>query len=86
MSQIQVDMQSLKEAINTPPNQYAASLDTNPVALQQQLFKIKEDMKHLQQMKHIYPTTHRSTHSLRTFPPSTVNVLLIQRMIQGVTL
>ena len=34
-----------------PHTQYAAHLDTNPVASQQQLSKIKEDMKKLQQMK-----------------------------------
>ena len=36
ISQLQTDMQSLKDAINTPYIQYAAPLDTNPVALQQQ--------------------------------------------------
>ena len=50
-SQLQTDIQSLKEAINTPHTQYTAPLDTNPVALQQQLSKIKEDINHLQQMK-----------------------------------
>ena len=49
--QLQTDMQSLKEAINTPHTQYAAPLDTNPVVLRQKLSKMKEDIKHLQQMK-----------------------------------
>ena len=31
--QLQTDIQSLKEAINTPHTQYAAPLDTNPVVL-----------------------------------------------------
>ena len=44
-------MKSLKESINTPHTQYAAPLGTNPVALQQQFLKIKEDIKHLQQTK-----------------------------------
>ena len=47
ITQLQTDMQSLKEAINTPHTQYAAPLDTSPVVLQQQLSKIKEDIKHL---------------------------------------
>ena len=51
-------MQSLKEPINTPHTQYAAPWDTNLVALQQQLSKIIEDIKHLQQTKRPngYPT------------------------------
>ena len=48
ISDLQTDIQSLKEAINTPHTQYAAPLDTSPVALQQQLSKMKEDIKHLQ--------------------------------------
>ena len=47
ISQLQTDIQSLKDAINTPHTQYAALLDTNPVTLQQQLSKMKEDVKHL---------------------------------------
>ena len=50
ITQLQTDIQSLKEAITTPHIQYAAPLDTSPVALQQQLYKMKEDIKHLQQM------------------------------------
>ena len=50
ISQLQTDIQSLKEAINTRHTQYAASLDTSPVDLQQELSKMKEDIKHLQQM------------------------------------
>ena len=58
ISQLQTDMQSLKDAINTPHTQYAAPLDTNTVTLQQQLSKMNEDIKHLQQMKgpNVYPT------------------------------
>ena len=51
ISQLRTDIQSFKEAINTPHTQYAAPLDTNPVALQQQLSKMKEHIKHLQHMK-----------------------------------
>ena len=29
-----MDMQTLKESVNTPHTQYAAPLDTNPAALQ----------------------------------------------------
>ena len=46
-----MDIQSLKNAINTPHTQYPAPLDTNPATLQQQLSKMKENIKHLQQMK-----------------------------------
>ena len=51
--------------MNTPYHQYAAPLDTNPVTLQQQLHKMKEDIRHLQQTKrpNVYPTlpgNHRS--------------------------
>ena len=58
ISQLQTNIESFKDAINTPHTQYAAPLDTNPVALQQQLSKMKEDNKHLQQMKspNVYPT------------------------------
>ena len=58
ISQLQTDLQCLKDAINTPYIQYAAPLDTNPVTLQHQLSKMKEDIKHLQQMKcpNVYPT------------------------------
>ena len=42
ISQPQTDIQSLKDAINTPHTQYAAPLDTNPVTLQQQLSKTKK--------------------------------------------
>ena len=48
ITQLQTDIQSLKEVINTSHTQYAAPLDTSPVALQQQLSKMKEDIKHLQ--------------------------------------
>ena len=41
-----MDIQNLKESKNTPHPQYAAPLDTNLVALQQQLSKMKEDIKH----------------------------------------
>ena len=58
ISQLQTDIQSLKDAKNTPHTQYAAPLDTNLVTLQHQLSKMKEDIKHLQQMKcpNVYPT------------------------------
>ena len=46
ISQLQTGIQSLKEVINTPHTQYAAPLDTNPVALHQQLSTIKEDIEH----------------------------------------
>ena len=61
-------MQSLKGAINTPHTQYAAPLDTNPVTLQQQLSKMKEDIKHLQQMTHpnTYPASPANYRSFRT--------------------
>ena len=53
-----MDIRTLKESVNTPHTQYAALLDTNPVALQQQLSKMKEDIKQLQQTKcsNAYPT------------------------------
>ena len=68
ISQLQTDIQSLKDAINTPHTQYAAPLDTNPVALQQQLSKMKEDIKHLQQMKcpNVYPTPPGHYRSFQT--------------------
>ena len=48
--------------------QYAAPLDINPVALQQQLSKMKEDIKHLQQMKrpNVYPTPPGHYRSFQT--------------------
>ena len=46
ISQLRTDIQSFQEAINTPHTQYAAPLDTNPVALHQQLSTIKEDIEH----------------------------------------
>ena len=66
--QLQTDIQSLKDAINTPHTQYAAPLDTNPVTLQQQLSKMKEDIKHLQQIKrpNVYPTLPGNYRSFRT--------------------
>ena len=68
ITQLQTDIQSLKEAINTPYSQYAAPLDTSPVAIQQQLSKMKEDIKHLQQMKrlNVYPTPPGYYRSFRT--------------------
>ena len=68
ISDLQTDMQSLKNTIKTPHTQYAAPLDTNPVALQQQLSKMKEDIKHLQQMKrpNVYPTPPGHYRSFRT--------------------
>ena len=68
ISDLQMDIQSLKDAINTTHTQYAASLDINPVALQQQLSKMKEDIKHLQKMKrpNVYPTAPGHYRSFRT--------------------
>ena len=71
ISQLQIDIQILKESINTPHPQHLAPFDTNPVALQQQLSKMKEDIKHLQQTKHpnVYPTpsgNHRRFGNLST--------------------
>ena len=68
ITQLQTDIQSLKEAINIPHTQYAAPLDTIPAALQQQLSKMKEDIKHLQQMKclNVYPTPPGYYRSFRT--------------------
>ena len=68
ISQLQTDIQSLKGAINTPHIQYATPLDTNPVALQQQLSKMKEDIKHLQEMTHpnTYPASPANYGSFRT--------------------
>ena len=45
-----------------------AHLDTNPVTLQQQLSKMKEDIKHLQQIKrpNVYPALPGSYRSFRT--------------------
>ena len=37
--------------MNIPHHQYAAPLHTNPATLQQQLSKMKQDTKHLQQTK-----------------------------------
>ena len=67
-SDLQTDMQSLKNAIKTPHTQYAAPLDTNPVALQQLLSKMKEEIKDLQQMKrpNVYPTPPEHYRSFRT--------------------
>ena len=68
ISQLQTDIQSLKEAINTPHTQYAAPLDTSPVALQQQLSKMKEDIKHLQLMTRpiTYPASPRNYRNFQT--------------------
>ena len=68
ISQLQTDMQILKESVNTPHTQYAPPLDTNPVALQQQLCKMKEDIKQLQQTKcsNAYPTPPGNYRSFRT--------------------
>ena len=54
--------------MNTSHPQYAAPLDTNPVALQQQLSKMKEDIKQLQQTKrpNAYPTPPGNYRSFRT--------------------
>ena len=51
ISQLQTDMQTLKELVNTPHTHYATPLDPNPITLQQWLSKMKEDIKQLQQTK-----------------------------------
>ena len=68
ISQLQTDMQILKESMTTLQHQYAASLDTNNVALQQQLSKMKAEIRHLQQMKrpNDYPNIPRNYRSFRT--------------------
>ena len=68
ISQLQTDIQSLKEAINTPHTQCAAPLHTIPVALQQQLSKMKEYIKHLQQMTrpNTYPASPGNHRNFRT--------------------
>ena len=53
---LQTDIHFLKDAISPPHTQYAAPLYTNPVALQQQLSKMKAEIRHLQQMTH--PNTY----------------------------
>ena len=65
ISYLQTNIQSLKDGINTPHTQYAAPLDTSPVALQQQLSKMKKDIKHLQQIKrpNTYPASPRNYRS-----------------------
>ena len=45
--QLQTDMQILMESMNTPKHQYTVPLDTNSVALQQQLSKMKAEIRHL---------------------------------------
>ena len=60
-------MQTLKELMNTPRNQYAAPLGTNHVALQQQLSKMKAEIRHLQQIKrpNTYPAPPENYRSFR---------------------
>ena len=52
ISQVQTDIQFLKDAMTALHNQYAAPLDTNPVALQQNLSKMKAEIKQVQQTRH----------------------------------
>ena len=54
--------------MNTPHHQYAAPLYTNPITLQQQLSKMKEDIRHLQQTKrpNVYPTPPGNYRSFQT--------------------
>ena len=61
ISDLETDIQNLKDAKNTPHTQYAAPLDTNSVVLKQQLSKMKENIKHLQQMNrpNVYLTPPR---------------------------
>ena len=68
ISQLQTDIQNLKESVNRPHTQYAAPLDTNPITLQQQLAKMKENIKKLQQTKrpNAYPTPAGNYRSFRT--------------------
>ena len=51
ISQIKTDIQILKESMNISHHQYAAPLHNNSVTFQQQLSKMKEDIRHLQQTK-----------------------------------
>ena len=68
ISQLQMDIQVLKGSMPTPQHQYAAPLDTNPVALQQQLSKMKAEIRHLLQMKrpNNYPNIPSNFRSFRT--------------------
>ena len=68
ISQLQTEMQTLKESMNTPQNQYAATLDTNPVTLQQQLSRMKAEIRQLQQMNcpNTYPAPTGNYRSSRT--------------------
>ena len=68
ISQLQTDIQILKEFINTLHSQYAAPFETNPVAFQQQLSKMKEDIKHLQQTEgpNVYITPPRNYRFFRS--------------------
>ena len=56
-----MDIQLLKESMNTPHHQYDAFLYTNIVTFRQHLSEKKKYIKHLQQMKlsNAYPTTPR---------------------------
>ena len=80
--QIETDIQILKESMHAPHNQYVAPLHTNPVTLQQQLSKMKESIRHLQQTKrpNVYPTPPQE-HSRVTritdttiYPPPSHNI------------
>ena len=68
ISQIKTDMQLLQKSMNTLHHQYAVPLQTNPVTLQQQLSKMKEDIEHLQQTKcpNVYPIPPGNSRSFRT--------------------
>ena len=61
-------MQVLKESMNTPQHQYSAPLDTNPVALSQQLSKMKAEISDLKQMKRPidYPNISGNYKNFRT--------------------
>ena len=54
--------------MNILHHQYAAPLHTNPIILQKQLSKMKEDTKHLQQTKrpNVYPIPPGNYRSFRT--------------------
>ena len=61
-------MQVLKESMTTPQQQYPAPLGTNPVALSQQLSKMKAEVSDLQQMKRPidYPNISGNYKNFRT--------------------
>ena len=74
ISELQTNKQIPKESINTPQHQYATPLDTNPVALQQQLSKMKVEIMYLQQKKrpNVYPIPPGNYRHFRTTDGSVI--------------